>query len=115
MTEDTDILSEAEKLILRLIEKNFDYFNFSRIPERIMSNLQNYVENGEPLGGFLYCIMTNDLFGAVCSADQENIRIIPTYVNYIYNYTPHTCHGSPQAVKAWMQEKHKETQSKGKL
>lgn len=78
-----------------------NYFDFSRIPERLMQNMVNYVQHGELLGGFLEAVFANDLFAATARADSECLKILPTFVKWIYNEAPHTCHGSYEIVKNW--------------
>lgn len=85
-----------------------DYFDYSLIPDVILENIKEYVENGRPLGGFLYAIFTNDLWAATGRADSINLPLIPLYVNYIHNQTPFGCHGNCYMVKKWMESKQKQ-------
>lgn len=78
-----------------------NYFDFTKIPEHMMENMFNYVHHGELLGGFLEAVFANDLFAATARADQNALKILPTYVKWIYNEVPHTCHGSYEIVKNW--------------
>ena len=81
--------------------------NYSLIPERVMNNLLAYVEGQEALGGFLYAVMSNNLFQAVGRADTEMKPLIPLLVHYIHWEIPGECHGSPEHVKAWMEKTQK--------
>lgn len=82
--------------------------DYSLIPERIMQNLLYYVKGEEFPGGFLYAVLTNDLFKAVGRADNEMKPLIPLLVHYIHWETPGGCHGSEQHVKEWMEKKRAE-------
>lgn len=71
------------------------------IPEDIKQKLDEYAETGCGVGGFLSCVLANDLFGAVGQADDDNVQCIPGIVHYIYNYLPASCHGNKKYVKQW--------------
>lgn len=77
------------------------------IPKNIKNIIDLYVDKGYPVGHFLYAVLTNDLFEAAARADQQNQFALTLICQYIYNYTPNPCWGSPEAVMAW-QEMHKE-------
>lgn len=85
--------------------------DYSLIPERIMSNLLHYVKGEEAPGGFLYAVLCHDLFGAVGRADAEMKPLIPLLVSFIHWELPSLCHGSPEHVKRWMEEKRAEKNS----
>jgi len=72
-----------------------------------MQNLLYYVKGEEAPGGFLYKVLTNDLFGAISKADKEMTPLIPLLCQYIHWEVPGGCHGSPEIVKAWMEKDHK--------
>lgn len=86
---------------------NIDFSDYSVIPDDMMQSIKYYVEEGQALGHFLYALMTNDLNGAMARADTYTKLILPTYVMYVHWEIPGNCHGSPEKVKAWMQEKRK--------
>jgi hypothetical protein len=88
--------------------KVINYFDYSLIPEHMMSNIQGYLEGIEYLGGFLFAVFSNDLFGAVQRADNENLALLPVYVKFIYNKCPIGSHGSAEIVKAWTEKKERE-------
>lgn len=75
------------------------------IPERMMIGLERYIKNHIEPGGFLMAILENNLSAACGRADAENIANLPAYVGYLYNEAPSQCHGSPEKVKAWLDEK----------
>lgn len=79
--------------------------NYDRIPEHMMISMKEYVENGRPMGHFLTAVFANDLFAAVSRADDGNLKIIKTYVSWIWWECPGSCHGSYEIVKEWIEEK----------
>lgn len=90
--------------------------DYSLIPDRVMGNLLEYVEGNEAPGGFLYAVLSNNLFQAIGRADNEMQPLIPLLVKFIMWKLPHGCHGSPEIVGRWMDKKHKEKMEKlGKL
>ena len=79
-------------------------FEGMTIPEYMRDGLEMYVtEHIEP-GGFMTAVLENNLKEAVGRADCENIRVIPAYVNYLYNYAPADCWGSCEKVDAWLRQ-----------
>lgn len=76
--------------------------DYSLIPERIMNNILGYVEGTEMPGGFLYAVLSNDLFKSIAKADDEVLKMLPLIVHYIHWQVPSACHGSPEHVKEWM-------------
>lgn len=66
------------------------------------AGIDRYVDHGCPTGSFLRAVLENDLFEAVAKADQYNRHLLADICEYIYNYTPATCHGSPEKVAAWL-------------
>ncbi len=40
------------------------------------------------MGSFLTAVVENDLDGAVGKADSVNVRALPIYIKYFYNYAP---------------------------
>lgn len=63
--------------------------------------IQNWIEHGIVPGSFLSAVITNDLKQAVGAADHINIRLIPEYVFYFYNYCPSACWGSVEKANEW--------------
>ena len=74
------------------------------IPEHMHSGLLNYIEHGIGPGGFLTAVLSNDLIGAFMRADERNTYAMRDWVDFVYNYAPATCHGSPEAVDAWIKK-----------
>jgi hypothetical protein len=74
-------------------------------PEIIKESLIRYVQDRVPTGDFLQAVLENDLMEALGRADPDNREHIFGICYYIYNYTPHICHGSPEKVKKWLERK----------
>jgi len=72
------------------------------IQRDIKFQIDEYIENGVPLGSFLYAVLTNDLITAISKADDVNKLHIPDIVTYLLNYLPSVAYGSEKNVKDWM-------------
>ena len=75
-----------------------DYY----IPEHMQASLELYIREGIPVGSFLEAVLCNNLRGAVAKADDENLRNLPAYVNYLYNDAPVGCHGNADNYNKWL-------------
>lgn len=71
------------------------------IRDDIKEALDDYAENGAPLGDFLTAVVENNLFEALGRADSYNRATIFQICGYIYNELPSPCHGSPEKVAKW--------------
>ena len=78
------------------------------IPERTKETIDLYVSHGCEPGGFMYAVLTNDLFGAIARADVENRANLQAICQYIYNDICSDCWGSKEKVQAWMKQKRAE-------
>lgn len=67
--------------------------------------IDNYVAKGIPVGDFVQAVLENNLRGAVCHADERNLRDLVEIVKHVYNHIPSGCWGSPEKVAAWLEEK----------
>jgi hypothetical protein len=77
-------------------------FRGMTIPAHMIASLQRYIEKRIQPGGFLTAVLSNDLLGACERADDDNLRILPAYMGYLYNEAPGGCWGSPDTVKEWL-------------
>lgn len=82
-----------------------DVTTLSKVPATVITSLQNYVENHQPVGGFLTAVLTNDLTGSVNRADNKNLEAIPHIVKYIYWTLPLSCWGTREKVYKWLEKK----------
>jgi len=78
------------------------YFQGFAVPDYMQEGLKRYVEDRIPAGSFLSAVLANNLVEAVGMADVNNMANLPAYANYLYNYAPSDCWGSPEKVKAWL-------------
>jgi len=65
-----------------------------RFPEHWRDSVQNYIEKGHPVGGFLYAVFCNDLVDAFNRADSINSRRLHDFAEFLCNYAPQACYGS---------------------
>lgn len=77
-------------------------FNDYNVPKNIQTALADYVERGIPVGGFLYAVLSNDLFGAVNRT--EDLDSFKDIANWIHDCAPQACWGSEAKVIRWLQE-----------
>ena len=75
--------------------------NYSKLPTNLQDGMQRYIENGFQTGHFLKAVLSNDLFGAVSRADNQNIKLIPDIVRWMHWEIPAPAWGSQEKVKAW--------------
>lgn len=72
------------------------------IPNELRESLDRYAEHGIPTGSFLRACLENDFMQAACRCDRGNVQHLQAIAKYIYNDMPAACHGSPEAVRAWL-------------
>ena len=70
------------------------------IEPRFKDGIQRWIEHAIPGGGFLTCVLRNDLTGAIGAADSNALENIPHIVAYLYNACPSACWGGVEQVKA---------------
>jgi len=74
------------------------------LPQDTKEAIDRYVDDKIPTGGFLYAVLTNNLFEAIDRADHINLPNLQDICSYIYNFTPTACWGSPEKVKEWLKQ-----------
>jgi hypothetical protein len=74
------------------------------LPEELREKIDAYVKYGRHAGDFLQAVINNDLKGAVARADEDNLKVIPAIVGYLYNECPTRCWGGPGAYAIWMND-----------
>jgi hypothetical protein len=74
------------------------------VPEHLVSGLALYLVKGIEPGGFMMAVLENDLMGAFSRADINSRAGMFELVQFLYNDTPRNCHGSREAVMAWMKQ-----------
>lgn len=73
-----------------------------RVPIHDHQGLLDYIMHGRQMGGFLTCVVCNDLFGAFGKADWVNKERMSDIVSFIYNVAPNNCWGDEVTVTQWM-------------
>jgi len=74
------------------------------VPEHLASGLGLYLVKGIEPGGFLMAVLENDLMEAFARADINSRAGMFELTKFLYNDTPGNCHGSREAVMAWMKQ-----------
>ena len=64
--------------------------------------IHRYVKYGVLPGRFLQAVLRHDLFDAFQYADPDNKESLEEIVHYIQHRTPPRCHGSREAIAAWI-------------
>jgi hypothetical protein len=80
--------------------------NGDMCPPNLRASIDDYVNLGQPTGGFLRAVLENDLRRAIEKADHINVWLIPHIVAYLYNNVPSLVWGSPALVEAHIRTKH---------
>lgn len=76
--------------------------DYSALPESLRGGMQRYLEHHIEPGGFLSALLSNDLEGAVRTADADNILCLPYLVHWLSNEVPMECWGSRDRFRAWV-------------
>jgi hypothetical protein len=82
---------------------------YAEIPEHMQDALRRYVIQGIKPGDFLTAVILNDLKNAVNRADETNLRLLRTYVQWFYNEAPGACWGSLENMQTWMVAREQDT------
>lgn len=82
-----------------------DGFKRYYIPSRMIEGLESYINQHLLQGSFLHAVLCNDLLEAIRNADHWNMANLPAIVNFLYNYAPRKCFGSPEKVEKWLNNK----------
>lgn len=75
---------------------------YADIPPHMQAALRRYVIEGIKPGDFLTAVICNNLQNAVNRADDDNLALLKTYVQWFYNEAPAACWGSPTNMDLWM-------------
>lgn len=71
-------------------------------PANILDAIWDYAENHNPHGGFVTAVLENNLMEALGRADEFSRAGIFDICRYVRWEIPGNCHGSPEAVQAWL-------------
>ena len=69
---------------------------------RMAASVEKYIEHGVSGGGFMTALFSGDLFGAFSHADEENLRALKKWCQFLYNDLPSGSWGSPSICSEWM-------------
>lgn len=72
------------------------------LPGYIYKALVQYVDKAVPTECFLSAVLENDLLTALLHASEFERRILFEICMFVYNELPSGCHGTPEAVEAWL-------------
>ena len=72
------------------------------IPPITKDQIDEYVKNRIPPGGFLNAVLSNNLMESFYRADDINRHHMFDIVKYLYNDVPSDCWGSDDKVEAWL-------------
>ena len=73
--------------------------DWSKCPEAFRCSLENYVLHGLFPGQFLFCVLTNDLMGAMRYWDSEGP--LQDLTTFVYCSLPGLCYGTSDDVFNW--------------
>ena len=79
-------------------------FGDFKITDYVMGAILRYIDDGIEPGSFMSAVICNDLKHAVAYADHWNIKNIPAYVSWFYNFAPQDCWGSYKEMETWISE-----------
>ena len=73
------------------------------LPGYMVPAVFNYLENRKVPGGFLSAVISNDLHGAISNADDQNRRVIRSWLKLLYNEFPGNAWGSKEKLTLWLE------------
>ncbi len=84
--------------------ENCVYYHYknSTIAPILLDHIKDYVERGVLPGWFLQAVITNNFRQAVFRVPKEEANNLEAYAHYFYAIVPAECHGSEEAMKAWV-------------
>jgi hypothetical protein len=71
------------------------------VPAHIKESIDRYVYHHIAPGSFVTAVLSNDLAGALRTADENSLRGLRDIVRYIHSEIPNSCHGSKSKVTKW--------------
>jgi hypothetical protein len=75
------------------------------IPPSTKYQIDEYIKDRMPPGGFLNAVLSNNLMEAFVRADDNNAFHMKAILTYLYNDCPSACWGSPEKVEEWLNPK----------
>jgi len=77
--------------------------DYSKLPTYQQNQLARYIERGGEVRNFIYAVLTNDLSRAIFHANKNDIGHLKDLAEFLYWEAPKECWGSPEKVKAWIE------------
>jgi hypothetical protein len=71
------------------------------VPPHLREGIVRYALDGGHIGHFLTAVVSNDLHQAVSRGDDQSLAALKGLMQFLYNYAPAPCWGSPVKVAAW--------------
>ena len=90
-------------LLGKTIEEYTDEMELRGLPDYMVPAVYNYLERRIRPGGFLAAVISNDLFGAIGQADDQNRKVIHYWVGLLYNEFPGNAWGSTAEFNQWLE------------
>lgn len=72
------------------------------VPCHLQDGITHHCLAGRPTGSFLTAVLCNDLFQAVCRGDDQSLAGLKSTVQFLHNYAPPGCWGSPAKCANWI-------------
>lgn len=83
---------------------NFEDSIGQYVPVHTRESLERYFLYGLPPGGFLTHVLTNNLYGAIVSADYQNKENIRSIVEWIMIHAPGGSYGCHETMNQWLRD-----------
>lgn len=80
----------------------YEESRYDRLPEHMREPARAYVEEHQPVGGFLRAVLENDLVNAFGRADPDNRAAMADWATWLWNDIPQACWGDAKKVDAWL-------------
>lgn len=71
------------------------------VPEHLRDGLQRYIMEGGHVGQYLTALLDSDLLNVVGHGDDLSLAGLRGTVQFLHNYCPGGCWGSPAKRTAW--------------
>lgn len=86
-----------------------DFSGYDDIPQHAQYELCAWVEKGYFPGSFLTAVLCNNLFGAIGSADGQNMEALRDITTFVYDRVPADAWGSAAKMRDYAKKVWDET------
>lgn len=101
----TQIRQMSPEEMDQMLEEHYRLNPVRGVSKTVIQSLNMWVMNKILPGGFLTAVLENNLKEACARADSYNRATLFEIVEYCYMNIPAPCWGSPEKVRAWLNEK----------